>query len=104
MAEVFGPRPAAVGRELTKLYETVVRGLLSQLAADPALQSPKGEIVIVVGGGREEGLSAADAEAALKEALARLGPADAASEVARATGLPRRELYRRAVAMKAGNG
>ncbi len=101
MAAVFGPRPAAVGRELTKLYETVVRGTLDQLAADPALQAPKGEIVVLVGAGEETTLSAEDAEAALAEAVQRLGPSEAAAEVARATGLPRRELYRRAVELKA---
>ncbi len=103
MAAVFGPRPAAVARELTKLYETVVRGPLDQLASDPALQAPRGEIVVLIGPGREADVSAADAEAALKEALVRLGPADAASEVAKATGLKRRELYRRAVELKAGH-
>jgi 16S rRNA (cytidine1402-2'-O)-methyltransferase len=105
MAAVLGPRPAAVARELTKFYETVVRGPLDQLAADPALAAPKGEIVVLIGPGREAEVSQADAEAALREALGgRLGPADAASEVARATGLKRRELYRRAVALKAGHG
>ena len=104
MAAVFGPRPAAVARELTKLYETVVRGPLYQLAADPALQAPKGEIVVLVGPGAEQELTADEAEAALAEAIVRLGPSEAAAEVARATGLPRRELYRRAIALKAGRG
>jgi len=40
------------------------------------------------------------ARAALAEALARLGPAKAASEVAKALGLDRRTLYQRALAMK----
>jgi 16S rRNA (cytidine1402-2'-O)-methyltransferase len=100
MAAVLGPRPAAVARELTKLYETVVRAPLDQLAADPALQTPKGEIVIVVGPGVEAAATADEADAALAEALARLGPADAASEVAKALGLNRRALYRRALDLK----
>ena len=100
MAAVFGPRPAAVARELTKLYETVVRGPLDVLAANPALQAPKGEVVVLVGPGEEAHLSAEEADAALAEAVRRLGPSEAASEVAKATGLPRRELYRRAVELK----
>lgn len=104
MAAVFGPRQAVVARELTKLHETVVRGTLDDLAADPALQAPKGEVVVLVAPGAEAAASPADAEAALREALQRMGPADAASEVARATGMPRRELYRRAVEMKSDNG
>ena len=103
MAAVLGPRPAAVARELTKLYETVVRGTLDELAANPKLQAPKGEIVVLVGPGLEASLSAEDAEAALAEAVQRLGPSEAAAEVAKATGLPRRELYRRAVELK-GHG
>jgi len=100
MAAVFGPRPAAVTRELTKLHETAVRGDLATLAADPALAAPKGEVVVVVGPGAEPVADAADAAAALAEALDRLPPGDAAREVAAALGLPRRELYRQALALK----
>lgn len=100
MAAVFGPREAAVARELTKLYETVIRGTLPELAADPRCDTPKGEIVILVGPGREEAATAADADTALADALTRLRPAEAASEVAKALGLPRRDLYRRAMELK----
>jgi 16S rRNA (cytidine1402-2'-O)-methyltransferase len=100
MAAVFGPREAMVGRELTKLYETCIRGPLDILAADPALATPKGEMVVVVGPGAEVAATPADADAALADALTRLGPAEAASEVAGALGLNRRELYRRALALK----
>jgi 16S rRNA (cytidine1402-2'-O)-methyltransferase len=101
MAAVFGAeREAAVCRELTKRYETVVRGSLRELAADPRLQGPKGEIVVVLSPGREAAATGEDADAALAEALTRLSPADAAGEVARALGLPRRELYRRALALR----
>lgn len=100
MASVLGPRPAAVCRELTKLYETCVRGDLPTLAADLRLDGPKGEIVVVVGPGEAETASAADADAALTEALARLAPGEAASEVSRALDLPRKALYRRALKLQ----
>ena len=100
MAAVFGPREAAVARELTKLYETVTRAPLDVLAADPKMDFPKGELVILVGPGREAAATAADADTALADALTRLKPADAAAEVAKALGLPRRDLYRRAMELK----
>lgn len=101
MAAVLGPeREAAVCRELTKRFETFVRGPLGELALDPRLETPKGEIVVVVEAGREVAATAADADAALADALGRLSPAEAAGEVARALGLPRRELYRRALALR----
>jgi 16S rRNA (cytidine1402-2'-O)-methyltransferase len=102
MAEVLGPRPAAVARELTKLHEECVRGPLDALATDPRLAAPKGEMVVVIGPGESEAATAEEADAALASALQRLSPADAASEVAKALGLPRRELYRRAIAFKDG--
>ena len=100
MAAVLGARPAAVARELTKLYEECVRGPLPDLAADPRLQSPKGEIVVVVGPGAAEAASAADIDQALSDALTRLSTGDAAAEVAEALGLPRKTLYRRALELK----
>jgi 16S rRNA (cytidine1402-2'-O)-methyltransferase len=100
MAAVLGPRQAVVARELTKLHETHHRGRLDELAADPALARPKGELVVVIAPGEALAASAADAETALAEALTRLGPAKAASEVAKALGLDRRALYQKALVMK----
>jgi len=52
LAEHLGPeRPAAVGRELTKVFEEVRRGTLAELAAHYGAQAKvRGEIVVVVGG------------------------------------------------------
>ena len=101
MAAVLGgEREAAVARELTKLHETVVRGTLADLAADPRCAAPKGEIVVVVGPGAERAATADEADTALAEALTRVGPAEAAGEVAKALGLARRDLYARALALK----
>ena len=100
MAAVFGDRPAAVARELTKLHETVVRGGLANLAEDPRLQAPKGEIVVLVGAGAAVAATLEDADVALTEAMTRLSVAEAAGEVAKALGRPRRDLYRRALELK----
>ena len=102
LAEGLGDRPAAVAREISKAYEQCVDGALTVLAARYAEAPPKGEIVIIVAPPAPAAPSDADtAEALLKEAIARLSPARAASEVAALTGLPRRDLYARALAMKA---
>lgn len=100
MAAVLGPRDSVVARELTKLYETVVRGRLDELAADPRLAEPKGEIVVAVAPGEDVAMDAAEADAALSAALQRLGPSEAAAEVARISGLNRKTLYRRALELQ----
>ena len=99
MAAELGDRPAAVARELTKLYEEVRHGTLSELARHyEAAGPPKGEIVVVIGPPLPAvAASAEDLDASLKAALARLSLRDAASEVAEALGLKRREVYARAL-------
>jgi 16S rRNA (cytidine1402-2'-O)-methyltransferase len=100
LATGFGPRPAAICRELTKLHEEVRRGSLLELAAHYAASpTPKGEIVIVVGGAdRKKAVpSADDLDAALRQALATQSLRDAAAEVAESLQLPRRAVYARAL-------
>lgn len=102
MAEHLGPRPAVVGRELTKLYEEVRRGTLEDLVGFYGKGSQiKGEIVIVVGPPLEtESMTNAEIDAALKDALDTLSVRDAAAAVAETSGQPRRQLYARALALK----
>lgn len=98
LAAVLRARPAAVCRELTKLYEEVRRGTLSELAAAYGAESPpKGEIVVVVGGAVEAAMSAEDIDAALRRALATMTVRDAADTVAEAFQEPRRRIYQRAL-------
>jgi 16S rRNA (cytidine1402-2'-O)-methyltransferase len=100
MAAVLGDRPAAVARELTKFYEEVVRGTLETLAERYATTGPpKGEIVIVVGAPLEPVHDAAEIEALLKAALARLSVRDAAAEVAAVLKMPRRDVYAKALTL-----
>ncbi len=47
---VYGDRPAAVANELTKLFESVRRGTLSELIAHFEETEPRGEYVVVIGG------------------------------------------------------
>ncbi|HEY4389174.1 MAG TPA: 16S rRNA (cytidine(1402)-2'-O)-methyltransferase [Ktedonobacteraceae bacterium] len=50
---VFGDRPAAIANDLTKLFEKVERGSLSQLLAATDQGKAKGEYIIVIGGATE---------------------------------------------------
>ena len=103
LTEVLGPRAAAICRELTKLHEEVRRGDLAALAQVYAEDSAetRGEIVIVISPPNAEAdqPDGNDIDALLRRALARVSVKDAVSEVAGATGRPRREIYQRALAL-----
>ncbi len=104
LAKGLGDRDAAVVREISKTFEEAVAGPLSELAERYAESGPKGEIVVIVGPpGPKAAISAEDADTLLRAALGRLSVGQAASEVARETGLNRRELYSRAMALKGGD-
>lgn len=48
--QVYGDRDAAVAHELTKLYESIQRGTLSELLAEVRQHPPRGEYVVVIAG------------------------------------------------------
>jgi 16S rRNA (cytidine1402-2'-O)-methyltransferase len=103
MCAAFGAtRRAAVARELTKVFETVYRGTLAELAALARSDSnfTRGEITVVVAGAPPA--PAADAaritlDAALTALLAELAPSKAAAVAARLTGAKRNDAYQRAL-------
>jgi 16S rRNA (cytidine1402-2'-O)-methyltransferase len=99
MVEVFGPdRQVVVARELTKLFEEVVRGTVAEVAAW-AEEGVRGEVVVVLAGAEPVTASVADAEAEVAALVARGARLkDASTEVAQRTGLSRRALYEAALA------
>jgi 16S rRNA (cytidine1402-2'-O)-methyltransferase len=100
LAAGLGEREAAVCRELTKLHEEVRRHLLKTLAQASANQETRGEFVLVIAPPPADAAPRAeDADALLRAALARTSLKEAVGEVMIATGLPRRTLYQRALAL-----
>jgi 16S rRNA (cytidine1402-2'-O)-methyltransferase len=106
LAEGLGARAAAVCRELTKLHEEVRPAMLADLARHYGRQAEtRGEIVLVIAPPPQEEQPDADAvDALLRQAFVRVSVKDAVSEVAAATGLPRREVYQRALALAKEDG
>ena len=100
LAEAFGDRPAAVARELTKRFEEVRRASLPDLAAHYAAHAARGEITLVVGPAGAEPTEASDLDALLRTALAAHSLKQAVAQVTAATGLPRRQVYARALAVQ----
>ncbi len=97
LADVLPQRPAAVCRELTKLHEEVVRGAPGELAARFDAP-PRGEITLVLGPAAVDE-QAPETDAAVAAVTQFVGEGvsrrRAVEIVARLTGAPRNELYRR---------
>jgi 16S rRNA (cytidine1402-2'-O)-methyltransferase len=99
-ATLGADRRVVVCRELTKFYEEVKRGTASELA-EWAAGGVKGEIVVIVAGAE---LRVMDLDTGVAEVLALVAGGirlkDAASDVAAATGLGKRDLYEAALKLK----
>jgi 16S rRNA (cytidine1402-2'-O)-methyltransferase len=107
MAAAFGTaRRAAVARELTKVFETVYRGTLADLAAQARSDSnfTRGEITVVVEGASRATAAAPGAalDATLTVLLSELAPSKAAALAARLTGAKRNDAYARALELSKG--
>ena len=93
LAEVCGgDRQVSVSRELTKIHEETIRSTLSNIG----IGEPRGEYVIVIAGRlqNEQPVTEDSIRGALHEALASgLSRRDAAAEVSRRLGIPRRQAY-----------
>ncbi len=104
LCEVLGERAACVARELTKLHEEAARGPLSELAERVAAGT-RGEVTIVVAGAAPaDRTDRLDAEALAAEIRARLVAGGSSRAIAAVltprSGLRRRDVYARAVALR----
>ncbi len=101
LGEVLGEdRQIALCRELTKRFEEVLRGTVLEVRNAIADRSLKGEIVLVIGKGAPAEVSADSVDDALRAALETLSVKDAAAEVARKLGLPKRDVYQAALQLE----
>jgi 16S rRNA (cytidine1402-2'-O)-methyltransferase len=98
--KVLGGRTVVVARELTKLHEEFLRGTANSIRQElSARPSVKGEITLLIGKAEESQASSMldpkqEVRALEEKGLARM---DAVKQVARARGIPKRELYRRVI-------
>ena len=102
---VFGPdRPLVLARELTKTFETFLRGTVAdvreRVRADP--DQRRGEMVLLLGGAEEADSDSAtiDPERLLAILLEALPVKQAAALAARITGGKKNQLYRQALALQ----
>ena len=93
----LGDRQMAVARELTKMYEEIYRGTISEAATHFEAHPPKGEITLVIDGAPDDAdqWRLEQVQTALKEGLARgESPSSLAREISAQSGWKRREVYR----------
>ncbi len=101
--EILGDRPMAAARELTKVHEEIRRGTVREILKHFTREEPRGEFTLVIAGAPEETERWEEEEvrSRLQELLsAGMTPAQAAREVARASGWPRRVIYRMALTLR----
>lgn len=101
LCEVLGSdRDVALCRELTKKFEEVVTGTAEEVRDQISERSLKGEIVLLIGRAEGHATNEADVAEALVQAMQTMRLKDAATAVAGAMGLPRRDIYQLALKLK----
>ena len=94
VTQLGGTRQAVVCRELTKRFEEVLRGPLSELAAAVAAREIKGEVVVLVDRAAPAEATEDSIGAALDQALQTMSVKDAATFVSQTLGVSRKIVYK----------
>ena len=101
LLEVFGDREAAVAREITKKFEEVKRGKISSLIElYEEYGTPKGEIIILVEPVANGQTTVEDLDELIQLVLEKKSVRDTVHLLTKATGLPHKEIYAQALALK----
>lgn len=101
IAMIDADRSVAVARELSKLHEETIRGSAGELTERFRDEPPRGEVVIVVKAGAAPRVEAEDADRMVADLVeGGMRSSEAAKQVAAATGIPRSDLYQRALKAK----
>jgi len=96
IAEILGDRKIAVARELTKLHEEIIRGQIGEIIQQFSINTPKGEITLVISGKTEGEIWSRDR--LFKEINDQLrtgknSPSQLAKNLAEVSGWSRRDIY-----------
>ena len=101
MQKILGDRQAAIARELTKKYEEILRGSLSELIARIGETPLRGEIVIIIAPPEAQAQWDEDKiRAALAPLIKIQGVKRAAAAIAQQSGHKKRDIYAVALKMK----
>ena len=104
LKEILGDRKVAICRELTKKFEEIIDGSITDILKDLSRRdSLKGEIVIVIEGSSESNEEEIDIELMLLDALSTMSASEASKEVSKFTNLSRKEVYNIALKLKGKN-
>ena len=99
-ATMGSEKRVVICRELTKKFEEVLRGTAQELSDQLEDRNLKGEVVVLIARGDQKDVSEGDVKAALTKAMLTMRLKDAATAVAGATGMPRRDVYQLALRLK----
>jgi 16S rRNA (cytidine1402-2'-O)-methyltransferase len=100
---VFPDRSIVIARELTKLYEALMRGKATELLTEIRANPPAGEFVILIGPGEAQSATETDIRRALQSAMGRMSLKEAVEEVAKGLGAGRKMVYNLALKIREQN-
>src|SRR5260370_11627809 len=95
LADIMGPRDAAICREMTKMHEDIRRAPLAQLAHAAGTLETRGEFVLVIGPppAGAQVMAQHELDELLRSSLKREGVKDAVAQAVEGPGPPRPALH-----------